>query len=240
MLLLDVGNSRSKWALLENGAWAQQGVADNKDRPALRVALSALPPQQRVLASNVAGESMAQLLRELGEMWSCPVQMVKAQAQQCGVRNLYEQPAQLGSDRWLALIAAWRRVGGACLVVNCGTATTVDALSATGDFMGGLILPGMDLMQRSLVSNAAQLGADAGKLCEFPRNTADAIYSGVMRATIGAVQQQYALLAARQAVSCIISGGAAAALHPHLEMPCEQVDNLVLQGLYITAQEIRA
>jgi type III pantothenate kinase len=77
----------------------------------------------------------------------------------------------------------------------------------------------------------------AGKLCEFPRNTADAIYSGVMRATIGAIRQQHALLSAQQEASCIISGGAAAAIYPHLLMPCEQVDNLVLHGLYITAQE---
>lgn len=240
MLLLDVGNSRCKWALLENGVWARVGAADNVDWPALRATLTALPPPKVLRVSNVAGEGMAQHLRELGALWSCPVQFATAQAQQCGVRNSYEQTAQLGSDRWLALVAAWHKVGNACLVVSCGTATTVDALSAQGEFLGGLILPGMDMMRRSLTSNTAQLGMDAGALREFPRNTADAIYSGVMRATIGAIQQQYKLLARQQQVSCLISGGAAAAIYPHLGIPCEQVDNLVLHGLYITAQETEA
>jgi type III pantothenate kinase len=237
MLLLDAGNSRCKWALVENATWVREGAADNKDWPALRDALSQLAPPRLLHVSNVAGEDMARHLRELGEMWSCPVQFAVAQKQQCGVRNSYEQPAQLGSDRWLALVAAWHRVRRACLVVNCGTATTVDALSASGEFLGGLILPGMELMRHSLVSNTAGLGMGAGKLCEFPRNTADAIYSGVMRATIGAIRQQYALLSAQQEVSCIISGGAAPAICPHLDMPYEQVDKLVLHGLYITAQE---
>jgi type III pantothenate kinase len=122
-------------------------------------------------------------------------------------------------------------------VVNCGTATTVDALSATGEFVGGLILPGMELMRRSLLHNTAQLGLAQGELRDFPRNTADAIASGVMRASIGAIQHQYALLAAHNGARCVVSGGAASALLPHLGLAAEQVDNLVLQGMQIIGQE---
>lgn len=240
MLLLDAGNSRCKWALLENGEWLQQGVVDNADWDTLHSALAALPPPRQVRISNVAGEAMAQRLCEFFSGRDCSVQFALAQAEQCGVRNLYAQPAQLGSDRWLALVAAWHLQHSACLVVNCGTATTIDALSASGEFLGGLILPGVDLMRASLAANTAQLGMAAGELREFPRNTADAVFSGAMRATIGAVQQQYALLAARQETRCVISGGAAAALQPHLGLPCKRVDNLVLQGLYLTGQEIKA
>lgn len=240
MLLLDVGNSRCKWALVEDGVWLQQGAADNADWPALSQTLSELPHIRLVRISNVAGEEMALRLREFFAGWSCTVQFALAQGEQCGVRNLYEQAAQLGSDRWLALVAAWDRVHGACLVVNFGTATTIDALSKSGEFLGGLILPGVELMRASLASNTAQLGMDAGKLNEFPRNTADAIFSGVMRATIGAVRQQHALLAAQQEIRCVISGGAAATIQSHLGVSCERMDNLVLHGLYITGQEIKA
>ena len=160
-----------------------------------------------------------------------------ARSGQCGVRNGYEQPERLGSDRWAALIAAWRHVRGACLVVNCGTATTIDALSAQGEFLGGLILPGVSLMQHSLATNTAQLDAEQGVLRDFPRNTADAIHSGILRATLGAVRHQFGLLQARGGpVHCLLGGGAVDVVRPHLDLPAERMDNLVLQGLQIIGE----
>ena len=125
-------------------------------------------------------------------------------------------------------------------MVNCGTATTVDALSETGEFLGGLILPGMELMQRSLLSSAAQLTPGNGGLRDFPRNTADAMVSGIMRATIGAIQHQYVLLAAQRGAHCIVSGGAASSILPHLGFAVEHVDNLVLHGMQIIGQDCSA
>lgn len=239
MLLFDAGNSRCKWAWIENGKWLRQGVLDNGDDTAWRVlreSFSGLETPQSVLVSNVAGAALEQRLRELCSIWPCNVQFILAQVAQCGVRNTYQQAAQLGSDRWTALIAAWQRVHGACLVVNCGTATTVDALSDTGEFLGGLILPGMELMLSGLLHHTAQLGPARGDVCDFPRNTADAIASGVMRATTGAIQQQYALLKEYKAAYCIVSGGAAGSLLPHLGLAAELVENLVLEGMQIVAQ----
>jgi type III pantothenate kinase len=239
MLLFDAGNSRCKWAWIENGIWLRQGVLGNADTAAwqaLQHTFAQLEVPQKILVSNVAGEAMEKRLRALCAVWACPVEFVVAQAGQCGVRNSYGQAAQLGSDRWAALIAAWQRVHGACLVVNCGTATTVDALSGSGEFLGGLILPGIELMQRSLLDNTARLGQEMdGAVRDFPRNTADAIASGAMRATIGAIQHQYSLLAA-QHMHCILSGGAANSLMPHLGLAAEQVDNLVLHGMQIIGQ----
>jgi len=240
MLLFDAGNSRCKWAWIENGAWLRQGVLDNSDEIAwqkLRELFETLAAPQKILVSNVAGAALEKRLLGLCSLWSCPVQFVVAQAVQCGVRNDYTNAAQLGSDRWAALIAAWQRVQGACLVVNCGTATTVDALSDSGTFLGGLILPGMALMQRSLLHNTAQLGLLHGELTDFPRNTADAIASGALQATLGAIRQQYALLSAISPAHCILSGGAASSLFPYLGLKAEQVDNLVLQGLHIMGQD---
>ena len=244
MLLFDAGNSRCKWAWIEQGKWLRQGVLDNGDDAAwqkLQDICAGLESPQHILVSNVAGVVLEQRLRTLCKAWPCKVQFMQAQAAQCGVRNTYQHAAQLGSDRWAALIAAWQRVHGACLVVNCGTATTVDALSNTGEFLGGLILPGMELMRRSLLHNTAQLGLNQGEVCDFPRNTADAIASGTMRATTGAIQQQYALLAAQNGVRCLVSGGAASSLlrhlMPHLGPAVEQVENLVLQGMQIVVQD---
>ncbi len=274
MLLLDVGNSRIKWALAEGGVWLRhdhpqgerlmkplanrldrqtapikslvmaayplrvlrQGVAGIAEWAALQQAFATLPPPHRILVSNVAGEQVAQRVRAACAAWSCPVEFITARAVQCGVRNAYAQPAQLGSDRWAALIAAWHQAHAACLVVNCGTATTVDALSDGGEFLGGLILPGVDMMRRSLAEGAAQLVAIEGNWREFPRNTADAMYSGAIQATVGAIRQQFELLG-RHGAQCLLSGGAADSIQPYLKLPLVRVDNLVLQGLQIIGQE---
>ena len=95
---------------------------------------------------------MAQQLQAVCDQWSCSIEFIAARNEQCGVRNLYQPPVQLGSDRWAALIAAWQQEHTSCLVVNCGTATTLDALSAQGEYLGGLILPGVSMMQKSLVT----------------------------------------------------------------------------------------
>lgn len=237
MLLLDVGNSRCKWALVQDGRWVHQGVVGNTEWISLQHVLDALPPPEHILISNVAGEAMELRLRAVCAKWRRPLEFVTACTEQCGVSNGYEQPERLGSDRWAALIAAWSHVHGACLVVNCGTATTIDALSAQGEFLGGLILPGVSLMQHSLATNTAQLIAEQGALQDFPRNTADAIHSGMLRATLGAIRHQFGLLQARGGtVRCLLGGGAADVVKPHLDLPAERMDNLVLQGLQIIGE----
>ncbi|MBI1174864.1 MAG: type III pantothenate kinase [Sideroxydans sp.] len=232
MLLIDAGNSRIKWALAEGAAWLRQGALDSADATSLRQQFAALPVPDRILVSNVAGAAVAGQIRAACAEWGQPVEFIAAQAQQCGVRNAYDRPAQLGCDRWAALIAAWRQRHAACLVVHCGTATTVDALSASGEFLGGLILPGIMLMQQSLLVATAGLAATDGVWREFPRNTADAMASGAIAATCGAIRQQYGLLGTPDA-SCLLSGGAADLIQPHLELPLVRVDNLVLRGLQI-------
>ena len=237
MLLIDAGNSRIKWATVEGGLWLQQNVLENVHAPALSMAFSELPPPDRILISNVAGEKMAQLLSAACATWRCPIEFIVAKVMQCGVRNSYEHPEQLGSDRWAALIAAWHQERASCLVVNCGTATTVDALSAEGEFLGGLILPGVDMMRSSLAAGAAQLAQTVGVWREFPRNTANATFSGSIQATVGAIRLQFEALAVRGSVRCLLSGGAADNIQSHLKLPLLRVDNLVLRGLQIIGQE---
>ncbi len=237
MLLLDIGNSRCKWALVQDGEWVRQGETGNTEWLSLQLVFANLPPPSRILASNVAGDAMAQRVRAVCAGWKCPIEFITASDVQCDVRNGYQQAVRLGSDRWAALIAAWDIVHGACLVANCGTATTVDALSDQGEFLGGLILPGVGLMQQSLATNTAQLMAEQGVLQDFPLNTADAIHSGMLRATAGAIRHQFDLLQARYGtVRCLISGGAAGVVQPHLDLPSERLDNLVLKGLQIIGE----
>lgn len=236
LLLLDAGNTRIKWAIVADGERRQQGTLPAGDGTGLRQAFAGLPAPDRILASNVAGDSVARDIVSACAAWSCAVEFITARKNQYGVSNHYAQPAQLGSDRWAALIAAWHRVHAACIVANCGTATTVDALSGTGEFIGGLILPGLDMMRNSLAAGTAQLGVSSGVWRDFPRNTGDAIYSGAIKATAGAIREQYGLLGAPDA-RCLLSGGAASLIEPHLGLPVLRADDLVLLGLQLIGQE---
>lgn len=232
MILLDVGNSRIKWARCRAGIWSERGAVMRTAWPDLRTQFMRMAAPARILVSNVAGVAGQQEVQALCTHWATPIEFISAQAQQCGVSNGYELPQQLGSDRWAALIAAWQQVRGPCLVVNCGTATTVDALSGEGRFLGGLILPGVHLMPRCLTQHTAQLGVEQGDYRAFPANTGDALASGAVAATAGAIERQFARLAAEYgSVRCLVSGGAAALVLPHLGVAAEQVDDLVLHGL---------
>ena len=238
-LLVDAGNTRIKWALVDGNKWLLDSALPVEQAHELAHRLAGLRDIRQTWASNVAGEKVAQHIRD-----ACaglpPPHFVVARQAQCGVRNAYSNPAQLGSDRWAALIAAWHLVRGPCLVASSGTATTIDALSPTGEFIGGLILPGMELMRRSLHGATAQLRAAAqGEYAPFPSNTADALYSGALQATCGAIERQHALLGKNDA-PVLLSGGAAAALQDRLNVPLRIVDNLTLQGLLLIAQETDA
>jgi len=233
-LLIDAGNTRIKWALADGSSWLRNGALPVEQASELTPQFAGLGDIRQVWVSNVAGENVAQCIRGIR---AGQHHFIVAREAQCGIRNGYSVPSQLGSDRWAALIAAWHLVRGACLVVNSGTATTVDALSATGEFIGGLILPGVELMQRSLRGTTAQLqAAQAGEYAPFPLNTADALYSGALQASCGAIERQYALLG-ESGAPVVLSGGAAAELQNHLNAPLRIVDNLVLQGLLLISQE---
>lgn len=240
MLLFDIGNSRCKWARVESGNWQQQGVLSNSDNSAwqlLKENFARHTAPKKILVSNVAGTELQKKIIGVCSIWPISVEFLTVQTEQCGVHNSYERAERLGSDRWAALIAAWHRTRGACLVVNCGTAITVDTLSARGEFLGGLILPGLELMQCSLLQHTALLGMEKGAVCNYPRNTADAIFSGVARAAAGAIQYQYNLSADQGRVKCLISGGAAKLLLPNLNIAVELLDNLVLLGLEIIGKD---
>lgn len=239
LLAVDSGNTRIKWGLHDGHGWLQQGVVAQSGSALLGQEWQSLPEPARIMVSNVAGEQTKTELARLFSRWEAKPQWVAASAYQCGVRNYYADPAQLGSDRWAALVAAWRLQRQGCLVVNAGTAMTVDALSDTGEFLGGIIVPGLELMQKALTANTASLKLGAGEFRDYPDSTADAIYSGGVQALAGAVERMVILLTATlgHAPDCIMSGGAAPLLLARLNIPARIADNLVLEGLVAIAEE---
>ncbi|HWT53987.1 MAG TPA: type III pantothenate kinase [Rhodocyclaceae bacterium] len=228
ILCIDCGNTRIKWGLLTpKGLWQAHGVMPLAQLDNLRAALIDQPAFKRVVACNVSGaengERIAAQIKVTPE-WVVP------QREQCGVKNGYKKAAQLGADRWASLIAARAMHSGACLVVNAGTATTIDLLGADGRFRGGVILPGLNLMRKALAHNTADLPlADAAHQA-IPTDTDSAIVSGALEASAGAIERMFARLEDPTA-TCLLSGGAAAAIAPLLQIPVQSIDDLVLRGL---------
>ncbi|HQR03921.1 MAG: type III pantothenate kinase [Proteobacteria bacterium] len=233
ILCIDCGNTRIKWGLIHEDAehaprWLAQGALATADAAHLGDTLPAGLKPQRIIGCNVSGEAVA---AAVAASLRQPVQWNAAHTTQAGVRNGYEVPEQLGADRWAALIGARALHTGPCLVVNAGTATTIDHLDASGRFCGGLILPGLSLMHRALARNTAQLPHRPGLYQALPRNTTDAIASGALHATLGAMERMFAPLAEDPRALCLISGGAAQDLIAHSSLHGMLVENLVLEGL---------
>ncbi|MHB1353451.1 MAG: type III pantothenate kinase [Thiobacillus sp.] len=229
-ILLDAGNSSLKWAVVEGGTWLARGRSDYAELSVLEADLDA---RSECFVASVASQVNEEKLGALLDAAGCPAVWLKSEAAFDDVTNGYCDPAQLGVDRWMCLLAARARRRAAALVVSAGTAMTVDALSGDGSFLGGLIVPGMALMQRALQQGTAGGAAPGGAWQAFPRCTADAAYSGIIAALCGAIEAQYARLAAREGVSpaCLITGGAAETLLPHLTVEVEHVPRLVLEGI---------
>jgi type III pantothenate kinase len=245
MLLVDAGNTRVKWAVAHidaaPGDWIAHGAvphAELDSLPAAWLAHAESLPITHAIVANVAGAALAERLAAL-----LPVAQpawFTAQEELAGLRNRYRHPTQLGADRFAAALGARSLHPGKALVVaTCGTATTVDAVSADGEFVGGMILPGLGLMLASLARGTAQLpeasaegGPDAEAPPLFADNTLDAIRAGCVSAQAGAIERACAALPAEL---CIVSGGAARHVALALSVPHRIFDNIVLVGLHVAA-----
>ena len=233
LLAIDAGNSRIKWGLAEDRRWLERGAIATSHAHALAVALSHVDAPERIVVSNVAGDSAAQAVQGALRRFGLAVLEVVGRAEQCGVKSGYANPHQLGPDRWAALVGARGLCDEPCVVVNAGTTMTVDALSADGLFLGGFIAPGYELMRGSLATNTARLALQEGRFSFFPDNTGDAIASGAINALAGAIERmvRYMTDAGEADPAVLLSGGDASLIAPLLSARVQVVDNLVLEGL---------
>jgi type III pantothenate kinase len=242
-LAIDVGNTRLKWALYDNphrqATLLAQGAEflDNIDKLA-EGAWSALTPPQRMLGCAVAGDAVRRRVEEQMEIWDAAPQWVVSNATEAGIVNGYDFPARLGADRWVAMIGAWHRTqtqdpARPLVVVMVGTAVTVDAIDASGKFLGGLILPGHGIMLKALESGTAGLHVPTGDVREFPTNTSDALTSGGTYAIAGAVERmvQHVRRHCGTEPKCVMTGGAGWKMAPSMSVQFELVDNLIFDGL---------
>lgn len=242
-LLVDIGNSRIKWGLGENGR-VDAGPPFAAECAPLMGELDrqwgGLPAPASVVVSNVAGSEIGACLQNwVGRRWGLPVRFVLPEACAYGVVNGYENPEQLGVDRWVCLVAARHAHPLPACIADCGTAITVDALDACGNHLGGLIAPGLTLMQQALIQRTQGLhqgeGVYSGLLAG---NTAAAMMNGARQAGVGLIERT--LRAAGRLLGCephlVLTGGDAQTIAAELSVPYALAPNLVLQGLLAIAE----
>jgi type III pantothenate kinase len=272
-LLIDAGNSRVKWALVDadgtqthSGAFTHGGQLVKGTGDPLQSRhepdWSALPAPASAWLSNVAGEAVARRIDGfINRYWpALPRTTIRSAAQQCSVTNRYTTPSQLGSDRWAGMIGARAAFPGEpLLIATFGTATTLEALTAEGVFVGGLIAPGWSLMMRSLGEHTAQLptldphaargllagdaSTTASELAKraawFATDTPRSLSSGCALAQIGLIERMWRDLQDewKTSVRLVVGGGAAGELTQALSVPHTRHDSLVLAGLALIAAE---
>lgn len=245
MLVIDIGNTRIKWATLDDGVLGAQSATSYsawEREDIVRTVFAQGPRPQRVIAANVGGSKIGELLRDAARAaWNMDVQFVHSTAQAGGVRNAYPEPANLGVDRLMAMIGAHAmKVGPAC-IVSVGTAMTIDALDVDGQHLGGVIVPGPDLMTTSLLRNTSEIATRAAQgnigADVFADNTLGAVKQGAVHALAAlverAVQSMQVRISATPAL--LLTGGASAALDGLLQYPYRHVPDLVLRGLAVVA-----
>jgi type III pantothenate kinase len=240
VLAIDAGNTRIKWGVHDGHAWSATGAIPTAESKDLHESLRPALPVEACIASNVAGPEVQSRLESACKKAGIPLTLVRSMRQQLGVVNGYRDPQQLGSDRWAALIAAHHQEPGDQLVVNAGTALTIDALTGDGRFLGGIIVAGPALMRRSLDRGTAGLRLTEGAARDIAQSTPDAITSGAVHACAGAVERMARAMAERGSPPgrIILSGGAAAEIAAAHPKPPTHRENLVLEGLVLIARNI--
>lgn len=238
-LLVDIGNSRLKWALYD-GQFGQSGAMELSVDDIVREINNQwqFPQPDQVVYCTVARKKMTNdITGWLKNKWSCPVNHVCASTQFMGVTNAYSDPAKLGADRWATLIAARKLVTGAVCVVDCGTAITVDGMDENGQHFGGVIMPGIDLQKELLKGGTAmtdwQKNTQSAEL-EMPiMNTTAAIEYGTSYGIAGAIDRLIVEFSRHLGDNMVVllTGGTASEISGLLKSKVRLEKDLVLLGL---------
>lgn len=243
ILLVDAGNTRIKWAFLAAGEIRPGGSWPTRDVAGLRAVWRPPAGDQitAALLACVAGEPVRATLAALLDSLGVPARWIAAEAAAHGLSNRYQPPQSLGADRYAALVGAARRLRRDCVVVGVGTALTADMLTAEGEFLGGCIVPGPDLMRSALFSGTAGVGPAAGGWQDFPRATGAAVDTGIALALAGVVRGLRERLARGRAdasPAVVLTGGARSWVRPLLAGDVIEIDELVLEGLAWIARDL--
>ena len=247
-LLVDAGNSSIKWNIydstLKQFLLPRQSFLWRTDD-----LLSLLDQQWRglnsigaVLIANVAGHEVQETVQQWLSRRQLQAKIINTESNAFGVRNAYKIPAQLGVDRWLAVLAAANSLPGQNIcTVSCGTAITVDTVTAAGDHLGGLIIPGSRMMKKALLqhTHGVKIAPTEASWSPFSDSTSAAVNHGVLFAALGFIDRAIAAIESELdgEVTKMITGGDAQTIREHSRYTFMHEPQLVLKGLALYADE---
>lgn len=237
ILEFDAGNSRIKWRHLEHmsGAVAAEGIVLN-----VSDLIAAAAPQHRPEFARICSVRGGAIVDEIGNWikasWDLELHTAEVSRSCGGVSNHYIDTGKLGIDRWLAMLAARQRSSEACVIVDSGTAITIDVLDARGSHNGGFILPGLSLMRESLeVNTGIRLTAGYSELSLQPGHSTDAaVYNGTLTCLVAIIERVADSVSNAIGPALFFTGGDADLLAEIISpRRIEVVPGLVLDGLAI-------
>ena len=236
ILLIDIGNSRLKWALWDGATLSPAVAIDHQGDPAMVIGRLPNRKLSAVWVAHVMGAGHEDAINNaVRARFAFDAHFARSCAEYLGLKCAYADATRLGVDRWLMLLAAWREVHDACCVVSAGTALTFDAIDAEGQHQGGFIAPGLSAMLKATLGSTRfatfELGSDYQD--GLGRDTETCVRQGAFLAALGAIER--GLLAAGTPDVRLACGGDAAVLLPHLGETWQQRDDLVLRGLLVLA-----
>ncbi len=264
-LEFDVGNSFCKWRLIQNQQVLNRGKIVTKELEALSINeegnKSCLSAQSKawlltqesfkdianqqldgVYVCSVASDKCNQVLGQLSrELLQLEANVFKTQHQTAGVKNSYKDPSKMGADRWLVSISAAHKYPGKYLyVVDCGSAINIEILSQDATHMGGYIIPGINMMQNTLLNNTAKVSKALRELSLQPgKETGSNVANGSMLAAI-AVIEKLQRKAEQENGLVLLTGGDAPLLKNYLDMSnIAFVEDLVLDGFECWRQVLK-
>ena len=235
VLQLDVGNSAAKWRLVSEDEVLARGAAGLDEIARLPEALPAAISPSAIWVSSVASAAVnTQLHEAFKASFGVLPWFAETQAKTGSLVNSYAEPGRMGIDRWLAMLGAQARFPArALLVVDVGSAMTIDLVAEDGRHEGGYIIPGPRLMERALLldTDRVRFDEDIDYGLEPGRSTAEAVRHGIALAQVGAVQA----VAGLSQRTLALTGGGATVLEQLLGGRGQLIPDLVFDGLAVMA-----
>ena len=245
ILLIDSGNTRLKWCWFDGDDFPlnyESAGYDQLDKKGAKLFDSPGPDIEQVYVCNVAGETIQKQLSEVFSRWTPPPIFLASKALENGVSNAYIKPQALGVDRWMALQGAWSLCQDAVCIVDCGTAVTVDVMNDLGQHLGGMVIPGLELMREMLLTgtDGIRFDEESGSVEGLmARDTDSAVIAGTLYAVVALIDRIYRDLSTEIVTTprLLISGGDAEEIRPLLSDQASYEPMLVFQGMLTVIEQ---
>lgn len=238
ILDIDAGNSFVKWRVMDGSNLVARGAKATEEVMAGRLTFDAVDTLTQARLSSVANQDLAKALqKQIQKQFEVALQIARVSENVAGVSCGYTEPDTLGIDRWLASIAAYQRYSRAVLVVDAGSAITIDLVGPQGEHLGGYITPGLALMHEALWKGTDKVqvkGEDPLNMLVPGVCTHDAVNRGCLLAAVAMIEK----LASQYPASIVITGGDAKALVEAISLPSDHQPDLVLEGLAVGGVEL--